>query len=151
VFQAVGLPFLFVPLSTVAYAGLPPGKSNSASALINTMRNLGGSFGISLATTLLARRQQYHQSVLIEHVGPYSSQYHDTIQQMQQAFLAQSSSAVDALHRAQALLYATVQKQAALLSYIDTFWILAVGFMALVPLIFLLRKPKPGTDAPPAH
>ncbi|HEU5094913.1 MAG TPA: EmrB/QacA family drug resistance transporter, partial [Reyranella sp.] len=61
------------------------------------------------------------------------------------------SSAVDALHRAQALLYATVQKQAALLSYIDTFWILAVGFLALVPLIFLLRKPKPGAGAPPAH
>ena len=151
VYQSIGLAFLFIPINTVAYIGVAPQKNNDASAIINMMRNLGGSFGISLAITLLARRQQYHQSVLVEHVGPYSSQYHDTIQQMQQAFLPQSSSAVDALHRAQALLYATVQKQAALLSYIDTFWILAVGFMALVPLIFLLRKPKPGAGAPPAH
>ncbi len=151
VYQSVGLAFLFIPINTVAYIGVPPEKNNDASALINMMRNLGGSFGISLAITLLARRQQYHQTILVEHVGPYSSQYGDAIHRMQQAFLARSASTVDALHHAQAMLYATVQKQAAVLSYIDTFWVLAVGFMALVPLIFLLRKPAPGAGAPPAH
>jgi DHA2 family multidrug resistance protein len=114
-------------------------------------RNLGGSFGISLATTLLARRQQYHQSMLIEHVGPYNSQYGDVIQKMQQAFLAQSASAADALHQAQALLYARVQQQAAALSFIDGFWALAVLFIAMVPLVLLMHKPDHGAAPPPAH
>ena len=65
-FQGFGLPFLFVPITTVSYAGIPPGKSNNASALINTMRNLGGSFGISMAVGLLTRRGQYHHSRLGE-------------------------------------------------------------------------------------
>ncbi|MBN9486576.1 MAG: DHA2 family efflux MFS transporter permease subunit [Alphaproteobacteria bacterium] len=151
IYQSVGLAFLFIPINTVAFIGVPLAKNNDASALINMMRNLGGSFGISLAITLLARRQQYHQSVLVEHVGSYSSQYHDTIQRLQQAFLARSSSTVDALHHAQAMVYAMVQKQAALLSYIDTFWVLAIGFTALVPLIFLLRKPTPGAGGPAGH
>ena len=151
VYQSIGLAFLFIPINTVAYIGVAPAKNNDASALINMMRNLGGSFGISLATTLLVRRQQYHQSVLIEHVGSYSSQYHDTIQRLQHAFLARSASAVDALHHAQAMLYSMVQKQASVLSYIDTFWVLAVVFMALVPFIFLLRKSVSGDGTPPTH
>jgi DHA2 family multidrug resistance protein len=151
VFQAAGLGFLFIPINTIAYLGVPPAKNNDASAIINMMRNLGGSFGISLATTLLARRQQYHQSVLIEHVGPYSTQYGDMIQKMQQAFLAQSASAADALHQAQALLYARVQQQAAALSFIDAFWTLAVLFIAMVPLVLLMHKPNHGAAPPPAH
>ena len=69
-FQGAGLPFLFVPITTVSYAGLPPGKSNSASALINTMRNLGGSFGISLAVGMLANRGQFHHARLVGEVNP---------------------------------------------------------------------------------
>jgi len=152
VYQSAGLGFLFIPINTIAYLGLAPGKNNDASAIINMMRNLGGSFGISLATTLIARRQQYHQSMLIEHVGPYSTQYGDTIQKLQQTFLTQSASAADALHLAQARLYAIVQQQAQVLSYIDGFWVMSMIFIALVPLVFLLRKPAPGGGgAPPAH
>ncbi|HEX9490616.1 MAG TPA: DHA2 family efflux MFS transporter permease subunit, partial [Stellaceae bacterium] len=151
VYQSLGLAFLFIPINTVAFLGLPPEKSNNASAIINMMRNLGGSFGIAIATTLLARRQQYHQSVLVEHVTPYSSQYDQTIQAMQQAFAATTGNAADALQKAQALLYATVQKQAAMLSYIDSFWVMGVIFIALVPLLFLMKKPQPGAAAPPAH
>ena len=148
----LALAFLFIPINTVAFLGLPPEKSNNASAIINMMRNLGGSFGIAIATTLLARRQQYHQSVLIEHVTPYSSQYDQTIQAMQQAFASSTASAVDALQNAQALLYATVQKQAAMLSYIDSFWVMGVIFLVLMPLVFLMKRPQPGAGAaPPAH
>src|SRR5260221_605985 len=143
VYQSLGLAFLFIPINTVAFLGLPPEKSNNASAIINMMRNLGGSFGIAIATTLLARRQQYHQSVLVEHVTPYSSQYDQTIQAMQQAFAATTGNAADALQKAQALLYATVQKQAPMLSYIDSFWVMGVSFIALVPLLFLMKKPQP--------
>ena len=71
VFQAVGLPLFFVPLNTIAYSGLPPGKSNNASALLNLMRNLGGGIGISIAVTILARRQQFHQNRLGSHFTRY--------------------------------------------------------------------------------
>ncbi len=151
VFQSVGLAFLFIPINTVAFLGVPPERSGNASAIINMMRNIGGSFGIALATTLVARRAQYHQSMLVEHVTPFSSQYDETIQRMQQAFLSSSANAADALQKAQALLYATVQKQAAMLSYIDSFWALGVLAMVLVPLVFVMRKPRPGAAAPPAH
>src|SRR6266849_4196685 len=151
VFQSVGLAFLFIPINTVAFLGVPPERSGNASAIINMMRNIGGSFGIALATTLVARRAQYHQSMLVEHVRPFSSQYDETIQRMQQAFLSSSANAADALQKAQALLYATVQKQAAMLSYIDSFWALGVLAMVLVPLVFVMRKPRPGAAAPPAH
>jgi MFS transporter, DHA2 family, multidrug resistance protein len=151
VFQSIGLAFLFIPINTVAFLGVPPEKSNNASAIINMMRNIGGSFGIALATTLVARRQQYHQSVLVEHVNPFSSQYDATIQAMQQAFAASSATAADALQKAQALLYLTVQKQSTMLSYIDSFWALGVLAAMLVPLCFVMRRPQPQAGVPPAH
>jgi DHA2 family multidrug resistance protein len=151
VYQSMGLAFLFIPINTVAFLGLPPAKSNNASAIINMMRNVGGSFGIALATTLLARRQQWHQNILVAHVSPFSSSYDATIQSLQQAFMAQSASAADALTRAQAALYAMVQKQATMLAFIDAFWVMGAIFMALVPLVLLMRKPAAGGAGPPAH
>jgi MFS transporter, DHA2 family, multidrug resistance protein len=151
IYQSVGLGFLFIPVNTIAFLGLPPAKNNDASALINMMRNLGGSFGIAIATTVLARRQQHHQNVLVGHVTPYSSPYDATIQGMQQALGRNAANAADALHQAQAQLYAIVQRQALVLSYIDAFWLLAVIFAALVPLVLLLRKPDPGGAGVSAH
>ena len=130
VLQAVGLPFLFVPISTVAYAGLPPGKNNNASALINTMRNLGGSFGISLAVTLLARRGQFHHSRLVE-----------TVNVFQPATQHATPQALRTLERA-------IQQQAEMGSYIDVFWLLAVIAAVAVPLLLLLlRRVEPGGAA----
>src|SRR5215475_1931302 len=68
IFQASGLAFLFIPISTVAYVGIPREKNNNASAIINLARNLGGSVGIALLTTFLARRSQYHRSILVAHI-----------------------------------------------------------------------------------
>ncbi len=86
VFQAAGIAFLFVPISTIAYLGLPPGKNNSASALINLARKLGGSFGISLAQTWLARRSQFHQTNLVSHLTPYDPTYRQALERMQHVF-----------------------------------------------------------------
>ena len=150
-YQSMGLAFLFIPINTVAYLGITPEKSNNASAIINMMRNLGGSFGIALATTLLARRQQYHQNMLVEHVTPWTSAYDTTLAAMQSVFAAAGANAVDAAQHAQALLYQMVQRQAAMLSYIDTFWSLAVLFAVLIPLVFLMQKPRTAAAGPAAH
>src|SRR5713226_875457 len=151
IYQSVGLGMLFIPVNTIAFLGLPSAKNNDASALINMMRNLGGSFGIAIATTVLARRLQHHQNLLVGHVTPYTSQYYTTIQAMQQAFARNAASTVDALHQAQAQLYAMVQRQALALSYIDAFWLLAFVFAAMLPLVLMLRKPAPGAGGPSAH
>jgi DHA2 family multidrug resistance protein len=131
VLQAIGLPFLFVPISMVAYAGLPPGKNNSASALMNTMRNLGGSFGISLAVALLARRGQFHQSRIVGSVDAFTpaGAHHTTRESLVQ--LGQS-----------------IHVQAAVASYIDIFWLLAVLAAVAVPLMLvLLRRVEHGEGA----
>jgi DHA2 family multidrug resistance protein len=122
-FQGAGLPFLFVPITTVSYAGLPPDKSNNASALINTMRNLGGSFGISVAVALLARRGQYHHARLAEHVTAYSTAPRST------------SGGVTAIG-------GILDRQAQMLSYIDVFALLTVLAGVAILTTFLLRSIK---------
>ncbi|HEV2550160.1 MAG TPA: DHA2 family efflux MFS transporter permease subunit [Stellaceae bacterium] len=149
-YQSMGLAFLFIPINTVAYLGITPDKSNNASAIINMMRNLGGSFGIALATTLLARRQQYHQNMLVEHVTPWSSAYDATMSALKSVFAAAGANSGDATQQAQAFVYQMVQRQATMLSYIDTFWILALLFAAMLPCVLLMRRPR-GGGAPPAH
>jgi DHA2 family multidrug resistance protein len=151
VYQSLPLALLFIPINTAGMAAMPTAKSNNASAIINMVRNLGGSVGISLATTLIARREQYHQSVLVEHVTSLSSRYDTVVHALQQAYFAYSGSVVDALHRAQAQVYAMVQHQAALLSFNDCFWVLAVILAAMAPLALLMHKPPPGAAPALGH
>ena len=122
-FQGMGLPFLFVPITTVSYAGLPPGKSNSASALINTMRNLGGSFGISMTVGILARRSQFHHARIAESLTPYAPALHTH-------------------PRSLVALSQAVQRQAQLFSYVDIFAILALFAALAVPCALLLKTIK---------
>jgi DHA2 family multidrug resistance protein len=151
IYQSLGLALLFIPINTVAYSGVPAEKNANASALINMMRNLGGSVGIAALTTFVARREQFHQSVLVERVNPYSLPYHQTVGNLEQATLAHHGSAVGALQQAQALIAAMVQKQAMALSYIDGFWLMGVILLALLALVFAMRKAAPGAASPPAH
>ena len=151
VYQSLGLALMFIPINTAAYQGVPANKNASASAIINMMRNIGGSVGIALLTTYLARREQANQATLIRHVTPYSAQTSQMLQQLQQADATAHASAADALHQAQAQLYAIVQTQAALLSYIDAFWIVGAVLLAMLPMLLLLRKNRPGAAAAPVH
>jgi MFS transporter, DHA2 family, multidrug resistance protein len=150
VFQSLALTLLFIPINTTAMAGMPRAKSNNASAIINMMRNIGGSFGISVVTTLIARREQYHQSVLVAHVSPLSHPYATAVHQLQQTYLGYSGSAVDALRQAQAQILAMVHKQAALLSFNDCFWAMAVVMAAMLPVVLLMRRTSAGVG-PQAH
>ena len=151
VYQSLGLALLFIPINTAAYQAVPAAKNANASALINMMRNIGGSVGIALMTTFLARREQYHQNMLVEHVTPYSAQTGRMLQRLQQVYLGAHASAVDALHHAQAQIYAMVQTQAAVLSYIDAFWVMSALLFAMTPLVLLLRKPARNGARPAGH
>ena len=138
-FTAAGLPFLFIPITTASYAGLK-GDTNQAAALINIARNLGGSIGVALVQTSLQQRQQFHQSRLVEHTLPSDIHLQEFIQRATEYFQSSGSSAVDVARKAYALLGQEVLKQATLLSYIDTFWILAVLCFLALPHAFVLRQ-----------
>jgi DHA2 family multidrug resistance protein len=144
----LGLPLIFIPILTASFDGIPPGKTDQASALINVARNTGGSIGVSLAVNVLAYREQFHQSRLAEHVFPSSIQYQETLQQVTEFFAAQGSSLAQAQQQAFAWIGQQVQTQAALLAYIDVFWTLMLISAAAVPLALVLRKIKLAGAAP---
>ena len=141
-FQAAGLAFLFVPINTAAYAFVPPTKNNAASGLINLARNVGGSLGISLVTTVLDRRAQFHQVRLTEHATALNPQFNQAVSSASRVLGAGTNS-----NGPYALLFRTLQRQADTLSYIDCFWLLGIVFGALVPLVFLMKKTQPGRAA----
>ncbi|RXH10852.1 DHA2 family efflux MFS transporter permease subunit [Bradyrhizobium guangzhouense] len=147
IFLAIGLPFLFLPVTTASYDGVPPDKTNQASALINVARNIGGSMGVALAQTILAQRQQFHQSRLIEHAAPSDLGYQQTIDAMTRYFQAQGSNASDAASQAVAWVGKTLQQQVDFLAYIDVFWTLAIIAVLMIPTAAVLRPIDLGAPA----
>jgi DHA2 family multidrug resistance protein len=146
-----GLPLMFLPLTSASYAGIAPDKTDQASALINIARNFGGSIGVSIAQTTLARREQFHQSRLAEHVGGWNPYYQQTLHAMQGYFASQASPSGNPAATAFAAIGQTVQAQAALMSYIDVFFTLGVIAALLVPLALSLRNVDSSAAAQGAH
>jgi DHA2 family multidrug resistance protein len=143
-YQTVALPFLFVPITSASYAELPADKTDEASSLINVARYLGGSIGISAATTMLARNAQVHQTYLVANVFPSSSQYQEAIRAATEALTQQGASPASAQSTALGLIGQTVTQQATLLAYIDVFGFFAIVAFVLSPLaLVLLRAHKP--------
>jgi MFS transporter, DHA2 family, multidrug resistance protein len=151
IYLGIGLPLIFLPVISASYEGVPPGKTDLASALMNAARNTGGSIGISLANNVLAHREQFHQSRLIELVNTSTTQYQHAFQQVTGYFAAQGASLAQAQQQAFAWIGQQVQTQAAFLAYIDVFWVLTLISAAAVPLALILRKVKLGGPAPVAH
>jgi len=143
-FQAAGMAFLFVPINTAAYAFLPRDKNNAASGLMNLARNIGGSVGISLVTTMLDRRSQVHLNDLSRNLSSGNPALRSMIQGATRALQAHGSSAALATRQAYALVEGTLQRQATMLAYVDDFRLLAVAILLMVPLVFLMKKGKPG-------
>ncbi len=142
IFQTIGLAFLFIPITNVAYIGVPADKTDQVSALINLARNIGGSVGISLVTTWLARRSQYHQNVLVENVTPYNEQYRDMLTSLTAHFQQLGASLDAARGQALASIYQLVGEQSQMLAFIDDFWLLGVILAALIPLVFFIGSSR---------
>ena len=140
--QAVGLPFLFVPISIIGYVGLRPEESNQASALMNVVRNFGGTIGIALGQTMIARRSQWHQARFAETLNPLNPNYVHGTAQIAQALQNAGQSSVVAPQQALRNLYGQLVTQTNFLAYIDVFhtFMLITGFC--LPLLLLMRPPK---------
>jgi DHA2 family multidrug resistance protein len=146
VYQAMGLAFLFVPINTTAYSSLPRDKNNAASGLMNLARNIGGSVGISVVTTMLARRTQFHQVRLTENLSAANPQFQSALQGLTARFSGGGAGPVAAAQQAYAFLQANLIRQSTMLAYIDNFWLLGVVIACLVPCVFLIKKIKPGGE-----
>jgi MFS transporter, DHA2 family, multidrug resistance protein len=143
--QGIALSLLFVPLTTATMDSIAREQMGNATSLYNFMRNIGGSFGIALSTTMLARSQQTSYSRLSENVSPYSPAASSLLQQLQAGFMARGSDAAAAMKQAYAAVGGMVQRQAAMLSFIHVFQLLAIIFVAVLPLLFLMRRPRRGS------
>lgn len=137
---STSLAFLFVPINTVAYSGLSKKVYDQAAGLINLSRNLGASFGISFVTTLLARRAQFHQTVLSSHTSEFNPAFLQMAERIKQGLISRGVNDYTALLQSKAIIYRILQRQALTLSYVDAFWLLGVLFLAVIPLIFFLRE-----------
>src|SRR5215813_12652953 len=142
--QVIGLGFLFVPITLVAYVGVAPEKNNAVAGIVNFMRNMGSSVGTSLVTTLIARRSQYHQQILVAYVRTGSANLQSAVAGLTQHITGSGVSPHDAQLRAYARIYQQVQAQAATLAYVDTFMVLCIGAGIMFVLSFLLKKNDPG-------
>lgn len=142
--QVIGLGFLFVPITLVAYVGMPAEKSNSVAGMINFMRNMGSSVGTSLVTTVIARRSQFHQTMLANHATESNQAFHNLVEGLTKRFVETGLSLPDAQARAYARAYRALQAQAGTLAYIDIFWLLSIGAAIMFVLSFFLRKNDPG-------
>ena len=148
--QGIAVGFIFVPLSTLALATIRRDKLVNATAAYGMMRNVGGSVGIALMTTLLAQRSQFHQSTLVSHVTVWDPETRARLSTWADYFATQGTDAFTAERRAVAMLYRETVTQAQLLAYTDTFWMLAVMFAAaplLLPLMRRIRLSPPTAEA----
>jgi MFS transporter, DHA2 family, multidrug resistance protein len=142
--QAVGMAFLFVPINTAAYAFLPREKNNAASGLMNLARNIGGSVGISVVTTLLDRRGQFHQNFLASHLNASSPAFQARLKALGQMVQSHGGGPPGTSAVPYAIIQGALIRQSTMLAYMDCFWFLGIAILLMVPMVFFIKKSKPG-------
>jgi MFS transporter, DHA2 family, multidrug resistance protein len=144
ILQYLPVGFLFVPLTAAGYVGLPKEKSNAAAGLMNFMRNIGQSAGTSAVTTLIARRTQYHQSVLAEYTR--SLRFDAAVAGLANRLTHMGLGQHFAQQQSLARMYSMLLAQAQAISYVEVYWLLATVSVLMFFLSFLLAKNEPGAS-----
>jgi DHA2 family multidrug resistance protein len=149
--QGIGMSLLFVPLTTVSMDPIPRERMGNATSLFNLMRNIGGSLGIAATGTMLARSNHSTTAVLGANVTQYDPAAQSMLGQLRGAFMAAGADAATATERAYAALFGMVQRQASMVSFVRIFQLLGILFIALVPLVLLMKRPRTGGGPVAAH
>lgn len=149
--QGASLALIFVPLTTATMAPIAKEEMGNATSLFNLLRNVGGSAGIAISDTYLFRSQQMHTSLLAGHVSQYSASANAVIQALRSALMARGSDTVTALHQAYGAVWSMVQRQAAMVSFVDTFRVMGLVFLLLAPLLLLMKRPADGGTGGSMH
>ena len=138
----IGLAMIFVPLTTVTLASIAREEMGNATGIFNLLRNIGGSVGIAIAATLIARYSQFYQNSLVGHVNPYSPQTQEKLAALKKSAMMGGVDQVSADKVSLAALYGMVHRQAGILAYNHIFWIVGLVFLVVIPLLFLLKRPR---------
>ena len=149
--QGACLALLFVPLTTATMDPIPREEMGNATSMFNLMRNLGGGFGIAAATTFLFRRQQFHTERMGEHIDAMNLQAHQWLNSAQAAMVIRGVNPEAAAGTSYGALWGAVQRQSAMLAFIDTFWAMALVFLCVLPFLFLMKRPAHHRSAGPMH
>ena len=139
--MGMGFSFIFVPLATITVDPIPAEQMGYATAIIALMRNIGGGLGISAVTTLLARREQFHQDRLATHITNFNPLTAQMLREVHQRMAQFGVNFTGAGRHAMQLLYDLLLRQAVVLSYLDAFRVLTILFVVVSPLVWLMRKP----------
>jgi DHA2 family multidrug resistance protein len=148
--NGVAISFIFVPLTTATMGTLSQQQMGNATGIFNLMRNLGGSLGIAMITTLLSRGTQTNQSVLVGHLSRFSKVYQHEVAKIE-AGLAAHSGAFHGAQQAHGILYAILQQQSALLTYVHNFRLFGIVCLVCTPLVLLFKKVAKGKVVVDAH
>jgi DHA2 family multidrug resistance protein len=140
--QGLSLALLFVPLTTITMDPIPKEKMGNATSIFNLMRNIGGSVGIANVTTVVARHTQMHINDLGANVNPYSLSSRMNLNGLTSMFTSRGMDRVTAAHGAYDATFGMVAQQAAMLSFVDAFWLLGITFLVITPLIYIMKKPE---------
>jgi MFS transporter, DHA2 family, multidrug resistance protein len=151
-YQVAGLAFIFIPSNVLCYAGIPREKNNQVASMMNFVRNIGGSAGIAIVSTMVTRATQRRQNYLAGHMNNGNPAFREMVAGIAATLHSQGANAADATHQAYARLAMMMQQQASALAFRDVVAILAVVVLCLVPLAFIMKKPSAVLrDAPPPH
>jgi DHA2 family multidrug resistance protein len=148
--QGMSMGLLFVPLTTITNGLIPKEQMGNATSLFNLMRNIGASIGIASVTTISARHAQVHMNSLSANVTPYNPVAQSMMAQMKAGFMSRGMDAATATKQATSGLFGMVQQQAAMMGYVDVFFLLAIMFAACLPLILIMKKAPKGGGGPGA-
>ncbi|HUI53884.1 MAG TPA: DHA2 family efflux MFS transporter permease subunit [Bryobacteraceae bacterium] len=149
--QGASLALLFVPLTTATMDPIPKEEMGNATSMFNLMRNLGGSFGIASATTYLFRREQFHTNLLTARVTAFNPQMQIMTRGIQANMVAHGADPVTAAHQSYGVIWGMVLRQAAMVSFVDTFLAMAVVFLLVLPLLTVMKKPRHYRGGAAAH
>jgi DHA2 family multidrug resistance protein len=144
IFMGIGMGMLFIPLTTLTIAHVRKEDMANATSLYNLVRNIGGSIGIALITTMVTRRAQFHQSRLVDHLTPYDPLYFLRSQQGTNMLLQKGLDPHSAGSGSLGVIYENTVRQASMLAFADVFFILTVMMLLLVPLIILMKNTTGG-------
>lgn len=139
-----GMGFIFIPLTNLSLSIIKKEGMGNATALFNLIRNLGGSFGIAFVSTFLARRAQFHQSNLVSHLTPFDMPYQIAVEKLKAFFHTLGFTDTMAKMAADGSIYRNLIKQASMIAFNDTFWLMSIMLVATLPLLLIFKRPRHG-------
>ena len=147
----MGLGLLFVPITTLALSTLKGAEIGEGAAFTGMMRQLGGSFGIAIITTMISRLNQQHRVDLIPNISAVNTQTQEQLKGLQHMFMGKGFSFNEALDRAYQVLEGKIMLQSTVLTYMDVFLYLGILFLICVPFVLMLKKGAGKVDTSSVH